>query len=277
MLLPRLSQDRLFAVFKTREHLASIFLNAQNRTDHSLFSLCFTQSAKFCGLSEQNTLQSLQVQHYTVSCESCSHIRSMMSGSQLMVTTPSTSPPENGRKYQCQSQLSKPCCSFAKFHPNTFMPSMRPQLLQLLLLTPKRVNYHTTSDLKSWRPNFCNALFRVGAYRNCPSLHLKYTSIIGNISLSVSVPNSVDLTTWAPQRRFFAVKRKDHKFPELRPEDLEEEFVRGSGPGGQSVNKTSNCVVLKHIPTGTVVKVGIEIKTSLFFLQFDLLQALNFS
>jgi protein subunit release factor A len=26
----------------------------------------------------------------------------------------------------------------------------------------------------------------------------------------------------------------------LREEDLEEQFVRGSGPGGQSVNKTSN-------------------------------------
>ncbi|RUS78073.1 hypothetical protein EGW08_014153 [Elysia chlorotica] len=61
-------------------------------------------------------------------------------------------------------------------------------------------------------------------------------------------------TCWSSQIRFYAVRRKDHKFPDLRPEDLEEEFVRGSGPGGQAVNKTSNCVVLKHIPTGTVVK-----------------------
>jgi peptide chain release factor len=33
-------------------------------------------------------------------------------------------------------------------------------------------------------------------------------------------------------------------------EDLIERFVRGSGPGGQSVNKTNNCVQLLHIPTG---------------------------
>ncbi|KAI3372842.1 hypothetical protein L3Q82_023288 [Scortum barcoo] len=42
--------------------------------------------------------------------------------------------------------------------------------------------------------------------------------------------------------------------PVLDEDELEEQFVRGSGPGGQATNKTSNCVVLKHIPTGVVVK-----------------------
>lgn len=42
--------------------------------------------------------------------------------------------------------------------------------------------------------------------------------------------------------------------PEVKEADLEEQFVRGSGPGGQSVNKTANAVVLKHIPSGVVVK-----------------------
>lgn len=40
------------------------------------------------------------------------------------------------------------------------------------------------------------------------------------------------------------------KVPVILEKDLEEQFVRGSGPGGQKTNKTSNCVVLKHIPTG---------------------------
>ncbi|XP_056148372.1 mitochondrial translation release factor in rescue [Lampris incognitus] len=40
----------------------------------------------------------------------------------------------------------------------------------------------------------------------------------------------------------------------LNEDELDEQFVRGSGPGGQATNKTSNCVVLKHIPTGIVVK-----------------------
>lgn len=41
------------------------------------------------------------------------------------------------------------------------------------------------------------------------------------------------------------------RVPELAEADLEEQFVRGSGPGGQATNKTSNAVVLKHLPTGT--------------------------
>ncbi|XP_053647205.1 peptide chain release factor 1 [Cherax quadricarinatus] len=44
------------------------------------------------------------------------------------------------------------------------------------------------------------------------------------------------------------------RVPILNEEDLEESFVRGSGPGGQSVNKTSSACVIKHIPTGFVVK-----------------------
>lgn len=41
----------------------------------------------------------------------------------------------------------------------------------------------------------------------------------------------------------------------LDESELEEQFVKGHGPGGQATNKTSNCVVLKHIPSGLVVKV----------------------
>uniref|UniRef100_A0A1B0G2H6 Prokaryotic-type class I peptide chain release factors domain-containing protein n=1 Tax=Glossina morsitans morsitans TaxID=37546 RepID=A0A1B0G2H6_GLOMM len=44
------------------------------------------------------------------------------------------------------------------------------------------------------------------------------------------------------------------RYPTLNENDLEEHFTRGSGPGGQSVNKTSNCVLLRHIPTNLVVK-----------------------
>jgi protein subunit release factor B len=40
----------------------------------------------------------------------------------------------------------------------------------------------------------------------------------------------------------------------IREEDIEESFIRSSGKGGQHVNKTSTCVYLKHLPTGTEVK-----------------------
>ena len=40
--------------------------------------------------------------------------------------------------------------------------------------------------------------------------------------------------------------------------DLEESFIRSSGPGGQKVNKTASCVLLKHIPTSLSVKMQTQ-------------------
>jgi len=42
------------------------------------------------------------------------------------------------------------------------------------------------------------------------------------------------------------------------PADVEEKFVRGSGPGGQKINKTSSTVCLRHGPTGVEVRVQRE-------------------
>jgi protein subunit release factor B len=36
--------------------------------------------------------------------------------------------------------------------------------------------------------------------------------------------------------------------------DVEERFVRGTGPGGQKINKTSSTVWLRHEPTGIEVR-----------------------
>ena len=40
----------------------------------------------------------------------------------------------------------------------------------------------------------------------------------------------------------------------VRESDIEEQFVRSSGAGGQNVNKISSCVLLHHRPTGIQVK-----------------------
>jgi protein subunit release factor B len=37
-------------------------------------------------------------------------------------------------------------------------------------------------------------------------------------------------------------------------EHLVEKFIRGSGHGGQKINKTSSCVYLKHEPSGIEIK-----------------------
>ena len=40
----------------------------------------------------------------------------------------------------------------------------------------------------------------------------------------------------------------------VRDDDLDEQFVRSGGKGGQNVNKVSTCVVLAHRPSGTMIK-----------------------
>ncbi len=40
----------------------------------------------------------------------------------------------------------------------------------------------------------------------------------------------------------------------IKPDDIIEQFIRGSGKGGQKINKTASCVLLKHGPTGIEVR-----------------------
>ena len=44
----------------------------------------------------------------------------------------------------------------------------------------------------------------------------------------------------------------------VRADDVDERFVRGSGPGGQKINKTSSTVWLRHRPTGIEVRCQAE-------------------
>jgi protein subunit release factor B len=44
----------------------------------------------------------------------------------------------------------------------------------------------------------------------------------------------------------------------VRAGDVDERFVRGSGPGGQKINKTSSTVWLRHRPTGIEVRIQAE-------------------
>lgn len=46
-----------------------------------------------------------------------------------------------------------------------------------------------------------------------------------------------------PELKVYPSTEYENGLPIIKEEDLEEDFVRGSGSGGQKVNKTSNCVV----------------------------------
>ena len=41
---------------------------------------------------------------------------------------------------------------------------------------------------------------------------------------------------------------------QIKEEDLQEEFIKGSGAGGQKINKTSSTVLLTHLPSQISVR-----------------------
>ncbi|KAL5511537.1 hypothetical protein ACEPAH_4754 [Sanghuangporus vaninii] len=83
------------------------------------------------------------------------------------------------------------------------------------------------------------------------SFDLRSQNADGDASSDTGV-NSQKIDQKPRNINFSALKRlsQERVKPELKEEDIEESFVRGSGPGGQSINKTSNNVQLLHKPTG---------------------------
>lgn len=48
--------------------------------------------------------------------------------------------------------------------------------------------------------------------------------------------------------------KADMAYYHIYEQDIDEQFIRGSGNGGQKINKTSSTVYLKHKPTGIEIK-----------------------
>uniref|UniRef100_UPI00398E3C97 mitochondrial translation release factor in rescue n=1 Tax=Pristiophorus japonicus TaxID=55135 RepID=UPI00398E3C97 len=99
-------------------------------------------------------------------------------------------------------------------------------------------------------------------------LHPMTCSILYNFLLSLTRARALSVRQWNSSnsaKRFLDIKHTSLlmpiagkkgflDLPVVVEDELDEQFVRGSGPGGQATNKTSNCVVLKHVPSGIVVK-----------------------
>ena len=118
-------------------------------------------------------------------------------------------------------------------------------------LVVKRFFCETTGKIDKVISSESNPLKDV-SYSTVDEEHIRFEEESDqNISEEESDPIQVEIPD---------VIEKDHnekrviKTIEVIEEELEESFVRGSGRGGQKVNKTSNCVRLVHKPTGISVK-----------------------
>jgi hypothetical protein len=85
------------------------------------------------------------------------------------------------------------------------------------------------------------------------------------LTLQNQQPDATTSTPASPTYDNNTAKPKKQKQPQPLPLhlrivinewDLEEAFVKGSGPGGQKINKKMSRVQLKHLPTGIAVEVG---------------------
>lgn len=74
--------------------------------------------------------------------------------------------------------------------------------------------------------------------------------ISGRLQLNAGMADFPDIVEAPLRARFVSLG--------VRPEEVEERFVRGAGAGGQKINKTSSTVALRHRPTGVEVRIQDE-------------------
>ncbi|KAH7166053.1 RF-1 domain-containing protein [Dactylonectria macrodidyma] len=85
---------------------------------------------------------------------------------------------------------------------------------------------------------------------------MKLTSSLQSLARRPSIPpafTSVPTRTFTTSHAVLAKSLPPR--PKPPPEsEIEEFYVKGSGPGGQKINKTNSAVQLRHTPTGIVIK-----------------------
>ena len=82
--------------------------------------------------------------------------------------------------------------------------------------------------------------------------------VFTSLLISLGKPSSINLRFVTMRLASNKQKLDYSKVPQLKEEELEETMIKGSGPGGQAVNKTSNCIMLRHKPTNIIVKCHIH-------------------
>jgi len=134
----------------------------------------------------------------------------------------------------------------------------------LLMANWMRLGLRLSSENLYWKTHSV-LLQRFCPYVNSYNQQLRLSYVLLHTSSVQNCMKMLPLLQSHPKRQMgniflhcVRLKHSDEReleYPALDENELEEMYVRGHGPGGQAVNKTMNCVVLKHQPTGIVVKV----------------------
>jgi len=106
-------------------------------------------------------------------------------------------------------------------------------------------------SISSLFPTFAHSVYTA---TQCAMIRV-FTSRISRISSIEHAATKTTLRRSFTRSPWTMVKKMPDRPPHLPEEEVTEAFLKGSGPGGQKINKTSSAVQLKHLPTGIVLKV----------------------
>ena len=163
-------------------------------------------------------------------------------------------------------QWKGPCGPRGLYFPQRPLPSFPFRAVSHAPIPPVfSTLFSLAAGLRRRRRRRCRRRRRNCERREMAAAFRQGYTLLGLVRRTRVGDGSVPAAAWRAPRPFCAGRAAEEGPPAFRPRvgkarlvieegDIEESFTRGSGKGGQKVNKTSNCVFLLHRPTGVTVK-----------------------